>query len=83
MKMLMEKVVGWTVGAIAAIALIGGLTVVTAQPVETLDCQNDGVTFLGQQPSEPACFSACFAVHGLALEDVLWGEANGCCRCLY
>jgi hypothetical protein len=78
-----EKMASWTVAAIAAIALIGGLTVATAQPVEASTCQYDGINFLGQQPSEFACIAACYAVHGEDLEAVQWGEANGCCRCLY
>ena len=83
MKTLTEKLVGWTLGAIAAIALIGGLTVATAQPVEASTCQYDGVTFMGQQPNYFACVAACYAVHEDELIDVLYGEANGCCRCIY
>jgi len=83
MRTLMEKMAGWTVAAVAAIALIGGLSVVAAQPVEASSCNYDGVNFMGQQPSEAACVVACYAVHGENLEDWDWVPSTGCCRCFY
>jgi hypothetical protein len=83
MGTLLKKLVAWTVGAVAAVALVGGLTTLTAQPVEAFDCQNDGLTFMGQQPSENACIFACYAVHGESLDHVGWNPSTGCCRCFY
>jgi hypothetical protein len=83
MRTLWEKMAGWTVGAIAAIALIGGLAAATAQPVEASTCQYDGINFMGQQPTQSACTTACYAVHGEELEDVDWNPYTGCCRCFY
>lgn len=83
MKALIEKFVGWTVGVIAAIALVGGLSVAMAQPAESSTCNYDGINFMGQQPSEFACIAACYAVHGEELEDVDWVPSTGCCRCFY
>ena len=83
MPKILEKVFAWTVGVIALAAVTFGLAVATAKPVEASSCQYDGINFMGQQPSDNACFAACFAVHGGSLEDWDWVPSTGCCRCFY
>ncbi len=77
------KFAGWVVGALAVLALSFGARVALAKPVNELACQDDGLTFLGEQPSLNACIAACYAVHGEDLINALWGQTNHCCRCLY
>jgi hypothetical protein len=78
-----KQLITWIAGGFGLLALVFGAMVTITRPASASECQYDGETFMGQQPSYFACVSACYAVHGENLEDVLWGEANGCCRCLY
>ena len=79
----MSTVAASAVAALALVALVAGLLVATAKPAHAMACMDDGVNFMGQQPSSQACFSACFAVHGDDLVSSQWNPTTGCCRCFF
>ncbi len=76
------KFAGWVVGVFAALALTFGATVAFAKPVYAFSCQDDGWNFLGEQPSQMACTTACMNLHP-DLVSAQWGPVNHCCRCLF
>ena len=79
----LSMVAAWAVAVLALVALVAGLLVATAKPAHAMACMDDDWNFMGQQPSEPACWDACFAVHGAGLDHVTWSPTTGCCRCFF
>lgn len=70
----------WVLGAVVLGVLAVGAKQAAAEPT-AFACQNDGWNFLGQQPSQQACYDACFALHP-DLVQARWGP-GGCCTCLF
>lgn len=68
---------------LVATALAFGSSAALATPASAMTCPDNGQGFLGQQPSDNACFQACFAVHGSSLEAYHWNETTGCCSCVF
>jgi hypothetical protein len=78
-----RKSVGWLVGAFGVLAIAFGASVAFAKPIQALSCPYDGLTWMGEQPSEFACIAACYAVHEEELQDAIWNPTTHCCRCLF
>ncbi len=69
------------VGLFVVVALVLGARTALARPV-TMDCTNNGTTFLGSCADNADCQHKC---------DLVWGQGNsigrctdtpGCCHCL-
>ena len=69
----------WALGAVVLGVLAFGAKQAAAEPT-AFACADDGWNFLGQQPSQQACYDACLALHP-DLVSAQWGPAQGCCRC--
>lgn len=72
---------GWLLGLFTAGALFFGVTAAMAS--EAMTCPDDQWNWVGEQPSEFACISACYAIHGEDLYMVHWNESTHCCACLF
>jgi len=70
----------WALGAVVLGVLAFGAKQAAAEPSD-FTCQDDGWTFLGEQPSQEACDLACSDLHPDLIE-ARWGPA-GCCRCYF
>jgi hypothetical protein len=82
MSHVAKRVTGWAIGLAVAAALAFGATVAVATPANATSCPDDGWNFLGEQPSQEACFDACEALHGPHVIE-RWGPTNHCCQCLF
>ena len=78
-----RTVSGWIVGLLVTGALAFGASVALAKPANAMSCQNDGWNFLGEKPTQIACFNACYALHGNNLDHIQWGSTNHCCACIF
>jgi hypothetical protein len=81
MREHLKKVLGWITGMFVTGALVVGLAVATTTPADASACANDGVWFLGSQPSAEACRDACVAIHGPEIIAV-WNATTTCCKCM-
>ena len=70
-------------GLLVATALAVGASAVSAAPVSAMTCQNNGQSFLGEQPSDVACYNACYAVHDGDLQGYHWNSVTHCCSCIF
>jgi hypothetical protein len=78
-----ERLLRWAGGLFVAGVLAFGSLAATATPASARDCPYDGEGLMGYQPSDQACYQACYARWGDDLYDYHWNESNGCCTCVF
>jgi hypothetical protein len=77
-----QKVSGWLLGLVVAVALGFGLLVATAKPAYALSCWDDGWIHVGSQPDEVTCGYVCRSIHGSEAVG-FWNPDTGCCHCAW
>ena len=82
MTQRIRKSGSWLVAAVTMGIMAFGAQRLLASTA-AMECANDGINFLGQQPSQQACYNACYAVHGEELAWEVWHPTTGCCGCVY
>lgn len=70
-------------GALVVTALVVGASTALARPASATTCQYNGDGLMGWQPSDAACYNACYARWGEDLIDYNWSPSTGCCSCIF